>query len=75
MYELRRLPRSPTCGPEQMEELTANIVSSLKDHLRQKEGKPPRGSEEPGLADVQPSKSKTAGGGGGALPLRETLPR
>ena len=28
------------CGLEQMEELTTEVVSSLKDHLRQKEGKP-----------------------------------
>ena len=42
-----------------MEELTADIVSSLKDHLRQKEGQPPGDLEEHGLADAQPSRSKT----------------
>ena len=42
-----------------MEELATEIVSSLKDHLRQKEGKPLQGIEEPGLADVQPPRSKT----------------
>ena len=65
VYKFRRLPRSPPCGPEWMEELTANVVSSLKDPLRQKEGKPPGGLEEPGLADVQPSRSTPPGGGGG----------
>ena len=34
-------------------------VSSLKHCPRQKEGKPPGGSDEPGLGDVQPSRSKT----------------
>ena len=59
VYKLRRLPESPPCGPEWMEELTTEVVSSLKDHLRQKEGKPLWGLEEPGLADVQPPRSKT----------------
>ena len=42
-----------------MEELTAKLVSSLKDCLRWKEGKPLWGLEEPGLADVHPPRSKT----------------
>ena len=54
-----RLPGSPPCGLEQMEKLTAEVVSSLRYHLRWKEGKPLQGLEEPGLADVQPPRSKT----------------
>ena len=59
VYKLRRLLGSPPWGLEWMEKLTAKIVSSLKDHLGWKEGKPPWGLEEPGLADVQPPRSKT----------------
>ena len=59
VYKQRRLPGSPACWSEQMEELTAEVVSSLKDCLRWKEGKPLRGLEEPGLADIQPPRSKT----------------
>ena len=59
VYKLRRLPGSPPCGPEQMEELTTKVVSSLKDCLRQKEGKPVQSLEEPGLADIWPPRSKT----------------
>ena len=59
MYKHKRLPGSPPCWPEQMEELTANVVSSMKDCLRWKDGKPLWGSEKPGPADVQPSRSKT----------------
>ena len=51
----------------------ADVVSSLKDCLRQKEGQPPGDSEEPGLADVQPSRSKTPGGGGGVPLLRDLI--
>ena len=40
VYKLRRLPGSPLWGLEQMEELATEIVSSLKDHLGQKGGKP-----------------------------------
>ena len=60
VYKLRRLPGSPPCGLEWMEELATKIVSSLKDHLGQKEGKPLQGVEEPGLADIQPPMSKTS---------------
>ena len=42
-----------------MEELATEIVSSLKDCLGWKKGKPLQGIEEPGLADVQPPRSKT----------------
>ena len=59
VYKLRRLPGSPPWGLEWMEKLAAKIVSSLKECLGQKEGKPLWGLEEPGLADVQPPRSKT----------------
>ena len=55
MYKLRRLPGSPLCGPEWMEELVEDVVSSLKNCLRWKEGQPPRGTEESELADAWPS--------------------
>ena len=59
VYKLKRLPGSAPCGLKWVEELTADIVSSLKDHLRWREGQPPRDSEEPGPADTQPSRSNT----------------
>ena len=34
VYKLRRLLGSPSCGPEQVQELTRDVVSSLKNHLR-----------------------------------------
>ena len=42
-----------------MEKLAAEIVSSLKDCLGQKEGKPLQGIEESGPADIQRPRSKT----------------
>ena len=54
VYKLRRLPESPPCGLEWTEELVGDVVSSLKNCLRQKGGQPPRGLEEPKLADAQP---------------------
>ena len=45
VYKLWRLPGSPLCGPEQMEELVGDMVSSLKNCLRWKGGQPPRGLE------------------------------
>ena len=57
--EIGEVTRVPTLWPKWMEELTADIVSSLKDCLRQKEGQPPGDLEGPGLADAQPSRSKT----------------
>ena len=59
VYKLRRLAGSPLWGLEWMEKLAAEIVSSLKDHLGQKEGRPLWGLEEPGHADIQPPRSKT----------------
>ena len=59
MYKLQRLPGSPLGEPEWIEELTAEIVSSLEDCLGQKGGEPSWMMEEPGLTDVQPLRSKT----------------
>ena len=59
VYKLRRLPGSPLWELEQMEKMEAKIVSSLKDCLGQKGGKPLQGLQEPGPADVQPPRSKT----------------
>ena len=42
-----------------MKELATEIMSSLKDHLEQKEGKSPQRIEELGWADVWPPRSKT----------------
>ena len=42
-----------------MEELATEILSSIKDHMGQKEGKSLQGIEEPGLADIWPPRSKT----------------
>ena len=75
VYKLRRLPGSPPCGPEQVGELVEDVVSSLKNHLRQKEGQPPEGLEEPGPSDVQPSWTKTPRRRRGAPLPRETLLR
>ena len=54
-----KITMSPPCGPEQTEELVADMVSSLKNCLRQKGGQPPRGLEESKPATAQPSQSKT----------------
>ena len=59
VYKLQRLPGSPPCGPEQMEELAGDVVSSLKDCLRQKGAQLPRGPEESELAATQPLQSET----------------
>ena len=49
VYALRRLPRPPLCGPERAQEITKEIVSSLKDHLRWRKGEQPgRGGEAEG---------------------------
>ena len=42
VYKLRRSLGSPMCGPEWAGELTRDVVSSLKNYLRQKEDEPPR---------------------------------
>ena len=41
VYKLQRLPGSPPGELEQIEELTAEVVSSLQDHLGWKGGEPP----------------------------------
>ena len=59
---LRRLSGSSPWELEWMEELAAEIVSSLKDHLGWKGDEPLQRMEEPGLADVQPPRRKPPGG-------------
>ena len=59
VYKLWRLPGSPLCGQEWTEELISDVVSSLKDCLRQKGGQPSRGLGESKPADAQPPQSKT----------------
>ena len=59
VYKLKRLPASTPCGLKWMDELTADIVSSLKDCLRWRESQPPGDLEESGLADAKPSRSNT----------------
>ena len=71
-YQLRRLPGSLHWGLGQMKEMTTEIMSSLEDHLKQKEGKSLQRIEEPGLADIWPPRSKTPRRGGGTLLLRGT---
>ena len=58
VYKFKRLPGSPPWELEWMEELAAERVSSLKDCLGQKGGKPLQRIEEAGPADVQPPRSK-----------------
>ena len=60
VYKLRRLPGSLQCRPEQVHELTRDVVSSLKNHLRQRVVEQPRGHEEPEPADTHPSWDKTS---------------
>ena len=59
VYKLQRLPGSPLCGLEWTEELVRDVVSSLKDCLRQKGGQPSRGLGESKAADAWPPWSKT----------------
>ena len=59
VYKLRRLPGSPLGELEQIEELTAEIVSSLKDCLGWKAVEPSQRMEEPGLTDIWPPRRKT----------------
>ena len=60
VYKLRRLLGSSPCGPEQVHEFTRDVVSSLKNHLRWRGGKQPRGHEEPEPTDMHLSKDKTS---------------
>ena len=59
VYKLRRLPGSLTCGLEQPGELMREMVSSLKNCLRQKEDELARGRRELELADSCPTWRKT----------------
>ena len=62
--------QGPPREPEQIEELTAEVVSSLEEHLGLKVEEPPWMMEEPGLTDVLPSRSKTPRRGGGKPPWK-----
>ena len=53
VYKLRRLPGSHLWWWGQMKGLASEIMSSLKDHLEQKEGDSQQRVEEPGPADFQ----------------------
>ena len=59
VYKLRRLPGSPLCRPEQVHELTRDVVASLKNCLWGRGGKQPRGCKEPEPADTCPSQDRT----------------
>ena len=59
VYKLWRLPGSPPGEPKWMEELTAEVVSCLEDHLGQKGGKPSQMMEEPDSINIWPPRSKT----------------
>ena len=66
VYKLMRLLGSPPCGPEQAGKLMRDIVSSLKNHLRQKE------DELPGAAQAaHPMQNRTPWGERGVT-LAET---
>ena len=55
VYALRRLPGPPLCGPERAQEITEDIVSSLKDCLLQWKGEQSGGDGEPESAGTCPS--------------------
>ena len=75
VYKLHRLPGSPLGEPEWIEELTAEVVSTLEDHLGQKGGKPPQMMEEPGPTNVQAPMSKTPRRGRRTPPQKGALLR
>ena len=58
IYKLRRLPWPPLCGLDQAQELTRDIVSSLKNHLRWRGGEQPGRHEEPEPANICPSQDR-----------------
>ena len=58
MYKLQRLLGSPPGEPEWIKELIAEVVSSLKDCLVWKGGKPPQMMEEPDPVNIWPPRSK-----------------
>ena len=60
IYNLRRALGSPLCRPEQVHELTRDVVSSLKNHLRWRGGKQPRGCEELEPSDTCLSQDRTS---------------
>ena len=38
VYQLKRLPSPPPCGPKQVQELAWDILSSMEEYLQQREG-------------------------------------
>ena len=71
VYKLGRVPGSPPCGPECMEELVGDVVSSLKNCLRQMKANHQKNWRS---LDWQMSSlcgERPPGGGGGASPLRD----
>ena len=62
VYKLRRLQRSLLYGPEWAGELMRDVVSSLKNCLRQKEDMLPRGQAESEFADTHPMQNRTPWG-------------
>ena len=59
VYKLQRLPESPLGELEWIEQLIAEVLSSLEDYLGQKGGKPPWTMEEPDPINIWPPRSKT----------------
>ena len=60
VYKLGRLLGSLLCRPEQVHELTRDMVSSLKHCLRWRGSEQPRGHEKPEPSDTRPSWDKTS---------------
>ena len=46
VYQLKRLPGPPLCGLEWAEELAQEIITSLKEHLQQRQGPTMPGGQE-----------------------------
>ena len=62
VYKLRRLSGPLPCGPEQAGELMRDMVSYLKNHLRQKEDESQRGQGGSEFADTHPMQNRTPWG-------------
>ena len=54
VYVLKRLPGPPPCGPERAWQITKEIMSPLKDHLRWKEVEQTGGGGELESASTHP---------------------
>ena len=62
VYKLRRLPGSPPHRLEWTDELTNDVVSSLKNYLRQKEDELPREQRRSEFVDTHQHKAEPHGG-------------